>query len=380
MNICIIPARGGSKRIPKKNIKHFLGKPIIAYSIENAKKSNLFDLIIVSTDPKEIEKVAISYGVLVHQRKKYNDDYASSMDVFDYVIDEYSKKYDIKYACMLYATAPLLDVKYLIKGFNELKNSDACYSFSVTSMPFPIQRTFEIKNNRCEMFFKEHFYSRSQDLKEAYQDAGEFYWKKIGCKSDDIFFGKDTIPIIIPRYLVQDIDTLEDWQRAELMYQSLNKDSFDKWNEVKKKLNKHNSKVILKERNVYLLSIGYNIDNEIYGKKEKFLRPVLVLKKLGSDYFIGIPLTKTKKIGSYFYNFTYIKNIQSTALLNQVRMFNKKRIIKYHGRISNEDFRKIKEQFIRLFDSPIKGEGVAKKQQNLSSDYNTKNIKSQDNE
>jgi pseudaminic acid cytidylyltransferase len=220
-NLCVIPARGGSKRIPKKNIKPFFGKPLIAYSIENALKSNLFDDVIVSTDSDEIAKVALKYGAKVHMRpKELADDYTGTGAVVNYVVKELGKKglrYD--YICTLYATAPLLDVKYLIQGYEELKNSNACNSFSVTSMPFPIQRTFKIKNNRCEMFFPEFFNSRSQDLEEAYQDAGQFYWKKSNCKSDDIFFGKDSIPIVIPRYLVQDIDTPEDWEMAEKLYQ-----------------------------------------------------------------------------------------------------------------------------------------------------------------
>jgi len=110
-----------------------------------------------------------------------------------------------------------------LEGFEKLKNSDAINCFSATSMPFPIQRTFKVdENGRCEMFWPENFFKRSQDLEEAYQDAGQFYWKKLYKKSDEIMFGKDSIPIILPRHLVQDIDTLEDWQRAEVMYQVLN--------------------------------------------------------------------------------------------------------------------------------------------------------------
>lgn len=126
------------------------------------------------------------------------------------------------YVCTIYATAPLLQEKYLQQGFEQLKNSSAQQAFSVTSMPYPIQRTFKItEDGRCQMFTPEHFMSRSQDLEEAYQDAGQFYWENLNKKSTDIPFGKDSIAIILPRYLVQDIDTPEDWEQAEFMYQAI---------------------------------------------------------------------------------------------------------------------------------------------------------------
>jgi len=121
----------------------------------------------------------------------------------------------------LYATAPFVKEEYLKKGLKELAQSDACFSFSATTFEFPIQRAFKIVNGRCEMFDKSAFHKRSQDLEQAYHDAGQFYWKKVGCKSEDVLFGKDSVPILIPRYLVQDIDTKEDLKRAELMYKAL---------------------------------------------------------------------------------------------------------------------------------------------------------------
>jgi pseudaminic acid cytidylyltransferase len=221
--LCVIPARGGSKRIPKKNIKDFFGKPLIAYSIETAIKSNLFDNIIVSTDCKQIAKVAIKYGAEVQMRpNKLSDDFTGTFEVVQYVMDTLKKKggnYD--YICTIYPTAPLLQSKYLIQGFEELKNSNACYSFSATSFEAPTWWAFKIQDGRCKTIEKKYFDMRSQDLEATYYDAGQFYWEKIGCKSDDIFFGKDSIPIIISRYLVQDIDTMEDWKRAELMYKVL---------------------------------------------------------------------------------------------------------------------------------------------------------------
>jgi N-acylneuraminate cytidylyltransferase len=229
--VCVIPARGGSKRIPKKNIKDFFGKPLIAYSIKVAQESNLFDKIIVSTDCKQISNIALKYGAEVQMRPdELSDDFTGTGDVVEYVIKTLEKDgMKIDYVCTLYATAPLLQKEYLIKGFEVLKNNPkAKRAFSVTSMPFPIQRTFKInENGRCEMFTPEHFYTRSQDLDEAYQDAGQFYWENQNVNSNEIPFGKDSIPIILPRHLVQDIDTLEDWKRAELMYQILNQNQFD---------------------------------------------------------------------------------------------------------------------------------------------------------
>ncbi|MDC0933411.1 pseudaminic acid cytidylyltransferase [Arcobacteraceae bacterium] len=222
-NIAIIPARGGSKRIPKKNIKKFFGKPLIAYSIENALKSNLFDKVIVSTDDEEIATIAKQHGAEVPfiRPAELSDDFTTTGDVVKHTIEYLEKqgdKYD--YVCTIYATAPLLQKEYLVEGFTKLKESNAKQAFSVTSMPFPIQRTFKIdKNGRCEMFHPEHFNTRSQDLEEAFQDAGQFYWENRNIKSDEIMFGKDSIPILIPQHLVQDIDTIEDWENAEYKYQ-----------------------------------------------------------------------------------------------------------------------------------------------------------------
>ena len=221
--IAIIPARGGSKRIPRKNIKDFYGKPLIAYSIEVAVKSKLFDKVMVTTDDKEIATIAREYGADVPflRPKKLSDDFTGTQEVINHTLEylkENNEVYD--YACTIYATAPLLQKKYLIEGFKKLKESTAVNTFSATSMPFPIQRTFKLNSEgRCEMFTPEHYMTRSQDLEEAYQDAGQFYWKRLDRESSEIMFGEDSIPIILPRHLVQDIDTLEDWKRAEIMYE-----------------------------------------------------------------------------------------------------------------------------------------------------------------
>lgn len=221
--VAIIPARGGSKRIPKKNIKDFFGKPLIAYSIETALKSKLFDKVIVSTDDAQIAKIAKEYGAEVPfiRPNELADDFTNTEDVINHAIS-FLKNDGLKfdYVCTLYATAPLLQSKYLIEGFSKLIHSDAQVVFSATSMPFPIQRTFKLtENGRCQMFTPQYFNTRSQDLEEAYQDAGQFYFQNLLKPQNKILFSQDSIPLILPRYLVQDIDTLEDWQRAEFMYE-----------------------------------------------------------------------------------------------------------------------------------------------------------------
>ena len=227
MNICIIPARGGSKRIPRKNIKLFCGKPLIAYSIETAKKSNLFNKIVISTDDKEIARISENLGAeILFRPKKLADDFSSSIDVFEHAINEINKNNEFRYACMIYPTAPFLQVSYLEKGLNKLKNSNACFSFSATTYDFPIWRGFEIVNGKAKMIFPEYMNKRSQDLKEAYHDAGQFYWKNLKCKTKFHFNG--SIPIIIPRYLTQDIDTIEDFKLAQIMFKVLKEDGYIK--------------------------------------------------------------------------------------------------------------------------------------------------------
>ncbi len=226
--VAIIPARGGSKRITNKNIKSFFGKPLIAYSIEVALSSKLFNKVVVTTDDDEIANIAREYGAEVPFIRPSNlsDDFSGTEVVRDhalkYLLDS---GYQYDYCCMIYATAPLLQKKYLIEGYKKLKNSDAINTFSATTMPFPIQRTFKLNaDGRCEMFTPEYYMTRSQDLEEAYQDAGQFYWtnrKREKQNNSNILFSNISIPIILPRHLVQDIDTLEDFKRAELMYQIL---------------------------------------------------------------------------------------------------------------------------------------------------------------
>ena len=226
MNICVIPARGGSKRIPRKNIKEFNGKPIIAYSIEAALQSNCFSQVIVSTDDDEISEVAKKYGALVPfvRPDELSNDYAGTISVIKHAIEwmENNNNY-IESVCCLYATAPFIQSKIISKAYQQLKDSNSDYCFSVTSFSFPIQRAIKIvQGDKVDMFYPEHFNTRSQDLEEAYHDAGQFYWGKAQAfKDESPLFSEVATPYVLPRYLVQDIDTMEDWIRAEAMYKVL---------------------------------------------------------------------------------------------------------------------------------------------------------------
>jgi pseudaminic acid cytidylyltransferase len=226
MNICMIPARGGSKRIPSKNIKAFNGKPIIAYSIEAALESNCFDQVIVSTDDNEIAEVARTYGAKVPfiRPAKLSNDYAGTIPVIKHTIEWLEGHNNtIDNVCCLYATAPFIQSQTISKAFQQLLESKADYCFSVTSFSFPIQRSIRItQDDKVSMFYPDNFNVRSQDLEEAYHDAGQFYWGKAQAFKDELpIFSEAASPYILPRYLVQDIDTTEDWIRAEAMHRVL---------------------------------------------------------------------------------------------------------------------------------------------------------------
>lgn len=229
MKIAVIPARGGSKRIPRKNVRDFCGKPLIAYSILAAKDSNLFDCVIVSTDDEQIREIANHYGAetpFVRPPELAND-YATTVPVINHAllwVQENIGKVD--QACCIYATAPFIQAKALLEAYEMLISKKVGgYVFSATTMPFPIQRTFKVKKDGfVEMFEPQHYNTRSQDLEEAYQDASQFYWGSAeSYNSDKIFFSADSMAYVLPRHMVQDIDTLEDWRRAELMYEALKK-------------------------------------------------------------------------------------------------------------------------------------------------------------
>jgi N-acylneuraminate cytidylyltransferase len=226
MNICVIPARGGSKRILRKNIKEFNGKPIIAYSIEAALKSNCFDQVIVSTDDVEIVEVAKKYGAQVPfiRPTELSNDYAGTIPVIKHAIEWLEENNNtIESVCCLYATAPFIQPQTISRSFQQLQESKTDYCFSATSFTFPIQRALRItQDDKVDMFYPEYFNVRSQDLEEAYHDAGQFYWGKAQAFKDELpIFSEVATSYILPRYLVQDIDTKEDWIRAEAMYKTL---------------------------------------------------------------------------------------------------------------------------------------------------------------
>lgn len=221
--VAIIPARGGSKRIPRKNVKDFCGKPMIAWSIEAAKASGCFDQIIVSTDDVEIAKVASEWGATVPFMRpaELSDDFTGTLPVIRHAV-EWLNQNDapVECACCLYATAPFVSAADLKQGLQLIKDSGSSYAFSVTSYAFPIQRAIRITDNdRVAMFNPEHFQTRSQDLEEAWHDAGQFYWgtAEAWCEERAIF-GEDSVSVKLPRHRVQDIDTPEDWNRAEWLF------------------------------------------------------------------------------------------------------------------------------------------------------------------
>ena len=234
MNIAIIPARGGSKRIPRKNIKLFCGKPMIAWSIEAALQSGCFDQIVVSTDDVEIAEVARQYGAQVPFMRPaaLSDDHTGTTAVVAHAIDWFAAQGQMpEQVCCLYATAPFVSADDLRRGLAVLTETGADYAFTVTSYAFPIQRAIRITPaGRLEMFSPEHFNTRSQDLQEAYHDAGQFYWGRASAWLDNtMLFSPASVPLLLPRHRVQDIDTPEDWQMAEYLFQTchLAADSFN---------------------------------------------------------------------------------------------------------------------------------------------------------
>jgi pseudaminic acid cytidylyltransferase len=225
MNVAIIPARGGSRRIPKKNIRDFCGKPMIARSIEAAQSVEIFDRIIVTTDSDEIATVAQEWGAEVPFMRppELSDDFAGTDAVFTHALRFLlEQEAAIDFACCIYATAPFIRSEYLKQGLELLQESKASSAFSVTSYAFPVFRAQKINSEGIlEMQWPEHRMTRSQDLPELYHDAGQFYWTKVPRYMLNPSLYAEALPVILPRYLVQDIDTEEDWKRAELMYKAL---------------------------------------------------------------------------------------------------------------------------------------------------------------
>lgn len=221
-NLCIIPARGGSKRIPRKNIKPFMGKPIISYSIEAAKASGLFDEVMVSTDDEEFAEVARQYGASVpfYRSEATANDFAGTEDVILEVINEYQKRGQVyDNICCLYSTAPFVTAERLKEGFSLLgDNVDA--AFTVVQYSYPVQRSLKkTDTGYVEMNFPQYYDARSQDLEPIYHDAGQFYFLKTkSFREEFTLWCKRTAPLVLSELEVQDLDTLTDWQLAEMKF------------------------------------------------------------------------------------------------------------------------------------------------------------------
>lgn len=226
MRVAVIPARGGSKRIPRKNIKSFCGKPMIVWSIEAALQSGCFDQVIVSTDDSEIADVALQYGASVPflRPAELSDDHTGTIPVIRHVIEECSVQgLVIEQVCCVYATAPFVRAEDIQRGLQIFEETGADYAFSVTTYAFPIQRAIRVtEDGRVKMFSPQHFNTRSQDLDEAFHDAGQFYWGRASAWLEgQMIFSPSSVPVLLPRHRVQDIDTPEDWLRAEWLFKAM---------------------------------------------------------------------------------------------------------------------------------------------------------------
>lgn len=220
-NLCIIPARGGSKRIPRKNIKEFLGKPIIAYSIEVALKSELFDEVMVSTDDEEIATVAQSLGAKTPflRSEDNSNDHATTLDVVKEVLDAYTKLGEaFDNICIIYPTAPFVSTIKLKEGFEKLKSFNA--AIPVTEFSYPVWRGFDLHDGQLTYHWSEYEKYRSQDLAKLFHDAGQWYWIKENSIKDTLVPEK-TAAVVLSTLEVQDIDTPDDWRIAEMKHEYL---------------------------------------------------------------------------------------------------------------------------------------------------------------
>ena len=224
-NLCIIPARGGSKRVPRKNIKSFLGQPIIAYSIKAAIKSNLFSEVMVSTDDKEIAEIAKKNGAKVPflRSEKTSNDHATTFQVLEEVISNYKTRgVEFEHVCCLYATAPFVTAEKLAAAFGKMKTENKSSIFPVVEFSFPIQRALILNNGQVEFREPENRDKRSQDLSKSYHDAGQFYFMTTQVIEDkQELVGKKSSVLIISELEAQDIDNETDWKLAELKFKLL---------------------------------------------------------------------------------------------------------------------------------------------------------------
>lgn len=225
--VAIITARGGSKRIPKKNIKDFCGLPIIVYSIKEAIKCEMFDEVMVSTDSQEIADIARKYGAVVPfmRSKKNSGDYATTEDVIIEVIENYKQLgKDYEYACCIYPTAPFITSDKLVEAMDKMKENNPSIVIPVVQFSYPPQRCLIIDDSGYARFkYPQYVTTRSQDLEKEYHDAGQFYIYNVEkLIASNGIIEDDFVPIILPDICVQDIDTLQDWEIAEMKYKIIN--------------------------------------------------------------------------------------------------------------------------------------------------------------
>lgn len=225
MRLAVIPARGGSKRIPRKNVRPFHGKPIIGWSIEAAKKSGCFDRIIVSTDDDEIASVARSFGAETPfvRPPELSNDFAPTGSVVAHAVRwQMQTAGPVDHACCIYATAPFLTPEVIKCGLKCISSTNADFAVTVTSFPFPIQRACRISEDRLEIIDPDQYLVRSQDLEETFHDAGQLYWGRAEAWIEGMpMFGGRTVPIRLHRHQVQDIDTVSDWEYAEILFDAI---------------------------------------------------------------------------------------------------------------------------------------------------------------
>lgn len=224
MKLAVIPARGGSKRIPRKNIRNFADRPIIAYSIEAALNSGLFDKVVVSTDDDEVAAIARQYGAEVPfvRPSTLADDYVGTGEVtwhaYQWCLEQ---GLQVEFICCIYATAPFLKTDDLLTGWQTLCDSESDYAFSVTEYNFPVQRSMRMAaSGKMEVTDQEAYAMRSQDLEPMYHDAAQFYWSRTSALGKRGFSG-NMVPVILPAWRVHDIDSEADWRRAELVYMAM---------------------------------------------------------------------------------------------------------------------------------------------------------------
>lgn len=226
MRIAVIPARGGSKRIPRKNVRAFAGRPMIAWSIEAALRSDLFDQVVVSTDDDEIASIALQEGASAPFRRppELSDDHTPTKPVVAHAIERLEASGGtIAHVCCIYPTAPFLQPADLQAGWSVMAGGAFRYAFAVASYAYPVQRALRrLPGGGVDMLHPEHRAARSQDLEEAWHDAGQFYWGDAAAFVEGLpIFAPHAAPVVLPRWRVHDIDTPEDWTRAELMFQAL---------------------------------------------------------------------------------------------------------------------------------------------------------------